>query len=172
MILWMIGLAGSGKTTLGSLIASELKKRDRATVFLDGDLFRGIMSDDLGHTIEDRRINGERITKLCLFLDSQDINVVCSILSLFPKQRELCRNKASRYFEIFIDVSMKELIRRDQKGIYSEAIAGRAQNVVGVDIPFPRPKHPDMVIENSEHREDFSSIVTKILTLLDERENR
>ncbi len=169
MIVWIIGLAGSGKTTIGSLLSAELKKRNKATVFLDGDRFREMMGDDLGHTKEDRKINGERITRFCLFLDSQGIDVVCCILSLFPKQRELCREIASSYIEVYLEVSIEEIIRRDQKSIYSEAVAGRAQNVVGIDIPFPVPKNPHIIIENSKYREDFSPIIVDILELIHER---
>jgi len=55
MVVWLIGLAGAGKTTIGREVVSRLRSRNRATVFIDGDAMRAIMGEDLGHTVEDRR---------------------------------------------------------------------------------------------------------------------
>lgn len=167
MILWLIGLAGSGKTTIGSQVHALLKQRNPATVFLDGDDFRSILGDDLGHSLADRRRNGQRMVQICAFLDKQGIDVVCCILSIFPEQRQFCRDSFRHYVEVFIDVSMDELIRRDQKGLYSAALAGNIDTVVGVDIPFEHPKFPDLIVKNSEYRLDFSPIVNDILSMID-----
>ena len=43
------------------------------------------MGNDLGHNLSGRKENAERILKLCKLLDSQKINVICSLLSIFPK---------------------------------------------------------------------------------------
>jgi adenylylsulfate kinase-like enzyme len=167
MILWLIGLAGSGKTTIGSQVYAALKQRNPATVFLDGDHFRSILGDDLGHTLADRSRNGQRMVRFCAFLDKQGIDVVCCILSIFPEQRQFCRDTFGHYVEVFIDVSMDELIRRDQKGLYSAALAGNIKNVVGVDIPFEPPTFPDLIIKNCEDRLDFSPFVNDILSMID-----
>ena len=71
MIIWIIGLAGSGKTTIGKIVYAELKARKPSTVFLDGYRFRMIMGNDLGHTLKDREANGERMFQLCSYLDSE-----------------------------------------------------------------------------------------------------
>jgi adenylylsulfate kinase-like enzyme len=168
VILWLIGLAGSGKTTIGIHVHAALKQRNPMTVFLDGDHFRVIMGNDLGHSLNDRKRNGERIVQLCAFLDKQGIDVVCCILSIFPDQRQFCRDTFSHYVEVFVDVSMDELIRRDQNGLYSSALAKKIKNVVGIDLFFEPPKTPDLIIENSQSRMDFSPIVEDILNAIDQ----
>jgi cytidine diphosphoramidate kinase len=157
MVVWLIGLAGAGKTSIGKELYSVIKEEYPSTVFLDGDHFREIFNDDLGHTVDEREINGWRICKMCQFLDSQNINVVCSILSLFPEQRTWNRETYSNYFEVYIDVSMKELEARDQKSLYSEARKGNIKDVVGVDIEFVPPIEPNMVIKNNAHQSEFKS---------------
>jgi cytidine diphosphoramidate kinase len=163
MITWIIGLAGSGKTSIGREVHALLKQRNPATVLLDGDQFRNIMGEDLGHGIEERRRNGWRMARMCAFLDEQNIDVVCCILSLFPDQREWCRRTFNRYFEVYVDVPMDELIRRDQKGLYSRALAGKIENVAGVDIPFPPPEQPDLIISNVVPRTEFRSLANNIV---------
>jgi adenylylsulfate kinase-like enzyme len=42
---------------------------------------------------------------------------------------------------------MEFLQRRDDKGLYAAAAAGRMPNVVGLDIPWHAPSSPDLVID-------------------------
>ncbi|MDC6457758.1 adenylyl-sulfate kinase [Alphaproteobacteria bacterium] len=148
MVIWFIGLSGAGKTTLANQVFAMLKKKTKNVVLIDGDVIREIFSNDLGHTIDDRRKNAERISALCKFLDEQDINVVCSILSLFPDNREWNRRHISRYYEVFIDTPMEQLVQRDVKGLYKQYLDGDLKNLPGLDIDFPIPEAPDLRILN------------------------
>ena len=60
MIIWIIGLSGSGKTTVGKLLFKKIKKRKTNTVFLDGDNLRAVWGNKLGHRISDRKENALR----------------------------------------------------------------------------------------------------------------
>ena len=51
MVIWIIGLSGSGKTTIGKLIYKSLLKKRKNTVFLDGDEMRAVWGNDLGHKL-------------------------------------------------------------------------------------------------------------------------
>ncbi|MBS0289696.1 MAG: adenylyl-sulfate kinase [Proteobacteria bacterium] len=149
MVIWVIGLSGAGKTTIGKALATLWKKTSPNTVFLDGDMIRYIIGDNLGHTLADRERNGWRVCRLCEHLDNEGLNVVCSVVSLFPEQRAWNRQKYSSYFEVYVKVPISELCNRDQKGIYSGFLEKKIVNVAGLDLPFNEPS-ADMVIENSE----------------------
>jgi adenylylsulfate kinase len=168
MVVWLIGLAGAGKTTIGREVVSRLRSRNRATVFIDGDAMRAIMGEDLGHTVEDRRRNAGRVCRLCQYLEQQGIDVVCAILSLFSESRAWNRRHYARYVEVFISVPMEELVRRDQKGLYTGAREGRIRDVVGVDIPFEPPAAPDLVVDNGYPLRSPSGIAEDILRALSE----
>ena len=80
MVVWLVGMSGSGKTTVGRLVYNAYKKIHPNTVFVDGDEIRALFKhDDLkkDYSVEQRRRNAERIYEICLWLDRQGINVVC-----------------------------------------------------------------------------------------------
>lgn len=49
----------------------------------------------------------------------------------------------------FLDAPLDMVMQRDTKGIYARAKAGEANNVVGVDIEFPRPASPNLTLPNN-----------------------
>lgn len=130
---------------------------------LDGDAIREIMGKDLGFTLDDRRRNGWRICRICKYLSDQGINVVCATLSQFNDQQEWNRSNLNNYFEVYLEVDINVLIKRNQKGLYSGALAGKINNVVGIDMPFPPPLAPDLRLVNNAPKDDFSLFVAQIL---------
>ena len=51
MVVWLIGLSGAGKTTLGTALWERLRRDRSNCVLLDGDMFRAVMGEDLGHSL-------------------------------------------------------------------------------------------------------------------------
>ena len=168
MVIWIIGLSGAGKTTIGRALWTYWKESELNTVLIDGDEIRELFNDMNGansHTIEGRRQNAERIYRICEWLDRQGINVVCSILSIFPDLRARNKEAFSQYFEVFVDCPLEILRERDSKGLYAGSQKGEIRNVVGVDIPFPRPKEANLIIDNSTHGLDAMKVAKEILHL-------
>ena len=140
MILWIIGLSGCGKTTIGRKIYQSKKNDNPATVLIDGDEIRKIFNHDGNsdaYNLEGRRINSERIFQLCYWLDKQGIDVICCILSIFPDHRKRNKEVFSNYKEVYLNASFDTL--RARRTIYDEALSGKIKNVVGIDIDFPPP---------------------------------
>lgn len=163
MVIWLIGMSRAGKTSIGKEVYRLLKTKRPNVVFLDGDIIREMMGNDLGHSLADRKINAGRISRLCRLLDSQGIDVVCAILSIFHESQEWNRKHIPRYFEVYIHVPFEILLERDTNGLYKRALAGEIQNVVGVDIRFPPPLNPDLVIENDTPRDSFLKMAQRIV---------
>ena len=74
MVIWIIGLSGAGKTTLAKEVVAKIGSSKTNVVLIDGDMIREVFGNDLGHTLEDRRQNGERICRLCKFLNNHQGN--------------------------------------------------------------------------------------------------
>ena len=113
MVIWIVGLAGSGKTTLAKGIIKKYNKNK--IVHIDGDKFRGLFDNDLGHSLKDRARNARRISKFVGFLSKQKINIVVSVLSNFPFWLKWNRKNIKNYFEIFIDINKELLFKKNKK---------------------------------------------------------
>ena len=165
MVIWIIGLSGSGKTTIANKIVERLRQSNNKVVLLDGDLIRELFGNDVDHSIEGRRRNAERLSVLSKYLASQDIHVVAAVLSIFPEWRKWNRENILDYSEVYMRVSMDTLLRRDIKDLYAKALRGEITNVVGVDIPFPEPDKPELIIDNDTERVEFDEVVDEILNI-------
>jgi len=165
-LVWITGLAGSGKTTLASEVYRRVVKKYTNTIFLDGDDFREIMMNELGHNTKDRLKNAWRIAKLCSFLTHQNMIVICATMSLYHEIHEYNRKNNVNYTEVLVNVPIEELIKRDQKGLYSQVIDGNINNVAGIDLPIDIPKSPSLILDNSKQKyleNNISKIVKKII---------
>ena len=166
MIIWLIGLSGAGKSVIGRKLAEQLKSEHDNLVYLDGDNLREVWGGSLGHTVEAREVNAGRISSLCRMLDRQGIHAVATVLSIFPEWQEWNRRNFEQYFEVFIDVDIEILKKRDSKGLYGREIGGDLNNVVGIDIPFPRPENPDLILSNSDTLDDPGTLAQDIINAL------
>ena len=78
MLIWITGISASGKSTIAKKLYSDIKKKYKNTVYLDGDSFRELNNNDLKYTLKDRNTNALRLTRFCKFLIDQKINVICA----------------------------------------------------------------------------------------------
>ena len=92
MVIWLIGMSGSGKTTIAQELIRLLRQSsDREKwVLIDGDIFRNIMGEDVGHSIEERKKNADRICALCSFLDKILSKKGLSYFTITPSGKEQC----------------------------------------------------------------------------------
>lgn len=156
MVIWIIGLSGSGKTYLAKKIFKRIKGKK---ILVDGDKVRKYITYKLKYSKEDREKNSIIISDLCKFLENQGFTVICSILSIFRNHQKENRSKFIDYFQIFIDADLSKLKERNNKNIYSK------KNVVGKKIKFPLPYKSDLIIKNnflSYSQKKIDHIVKKI----------
>lgn len=149
-VYWITGLSGAGKTTVGTLLFSYLKKRKDNVVFLDGDILRSVyISGGGGYSTEERKKGAYQDCRMCRMLSEQNIDVVYCGISMYEECRSWNRENIDNYKVIYLSVPMEVLIKRDKKQLYSRALRGEISEVVGIDLPFDEPVNPEVLVDNS-----------------------
>ena len=163
MVIWITGISGTGKSTIGKKLFEVVKKKYPATIFFDGDQFRKIFQNDINYTLKDRDVNAIRLTRLIKDLSMQKVNIIISANLTNVKFRKWMRKNVKKYYEVYISASLKNLLKRDYKNLYSKAIKKKIKNVVGVDLPFVIPKNSDLYLKNDETKKNFLKKIKLIL---------
>ena len=156
-VYWITGLSGAGKTSIGKLFFKKIKQEEPNTIFLDGDELRMILNVEPSFSTENRLAASYMYSKLCNLFANQESNVVIATISMFEEIRAWSKKNILNYNEVYIKVPMNILIKRDQKSLYSKAIKGEINNVIGIDIQFNEPMNPDLICMN-----DGSKSIQKI----------
>ena len=89
--VWLTGLSGAGKTTIGHAVAAELERRGLHVEVLDGDVVRTHLSKGLGFSHEDRDTNIERIGWVASRLTRHGAAVVVAAISPYDTTRKRVR---------------------------------------------------------------------------------
>ena len=149
-VLWFTGLSGSGKSTIANALEEVLHRNGNFTYLLDGDNVRHGLNSDLGFDEASRVENIRRIGEVTkLFIDSGMI-VLTAFISPFIKDRKMVKSllEEDEFVEIFIDTPLAVCEKRDPKGLYKKARAGKIKDFTGIDSPYEPPIKPDIHIKN------------------------
>ena len=148
-VIWLIGLSGSGKTTMARALEYELHLRNYKCMVLDGDNVRTGINNNLGFSEEDREENIRRVAETAkLFLDA-GIITICSFitpLEVYRKKIEEIIGKNDLLL-VFIDSPIEACEKRDVKGLYAKARRGEIKDFTGVNAPFEAPKNAALSIQ-------------------------
>lgn len=145
MVIWLIGISGAGKSTIGLRLREYLNQKSIPNYMLDGDEVRAVFDSDLGYSREDREANIKRIILAAYALDRCGIATIVCNISPFEHLRVLARKKILGYSEIYLKKDLTISRQNDVKGVYS-GNQGKT-DLIGVDIGFDKPLHSDLVIE-------------------------
>lgn len=158
--IWLTGMSGAGKSTLANRLHDHLSVRPYGgwpwsreaprVEILDGDVLRKTLCKDLGFTKQDRDTNVERIGFLAHKLAKHGVLVIVAAISPYRSARDEVRMRHAKddipFYEILVSADMDTLLKRDTKGLYRSAMAGRLKNMTGIDDPYEAPVNPEMEI--------------------------
>lgn len=167
-VIWVTGLSASGKTTLTKLIHKKLLSNKITSIILDGDVLRECFDAKNLTSKEERLKLGHSYSKLARMLSLQGVTVVIATIGLFKELHVWNRKNIPNYFEVFLDVPIDELIKRDPKDIYKRYYAGEIKNVAGLDFDVDFPENPDYTIKyehNIDPEQSAASIVNQYIEI-------
>ncbi|HDZ5088801.1 TPA: adenylyl-sulfate kinase [Campylobacter jejuni] len=162
-VIWITGLAGSGKSYIAEALCKKLKEKYNNIIYLDGDELRDLLGY-YGYDKQSRIEMSIKRSKFAHFLSSQNMLVIVSTISMWNEIYEYNKKTLKNYFEVYIKCDFEELKRRDKKNLYSKTLKGEISNVVGIDIAFDEPKS-NLIIDNT-HMIELDNKISYILTAL------
>lgn len=166
--VWLTGLSGSGKSTIGHALEIELVASGRAAYVLDGDNLRFGLNSDLGFSAADRTENVRRVSHVAALMADSGLVAVVPIISPYAVGRARARavheERDLPFVEVFVDTPLEVCESRDPKGLYRKARAGEIANMTGIDDPYEPPEAPDLTVHTvSESTGEAVERIVKVL---------
>jgi len=152
-LIWFTGLSGAGKTTLSLALYEKLKETQKV-IYLDGDVVRNGLCDDLGFSKEDRKENLRRIREVAKLFLLEGYTVIAAFISPFREDRDLIRyhlDSVGSFIEVYVKTPIEECIKRDPKGLYKKALNGEIKQFTGIDSPYEPPESPEIIVDTLHH---------------------
>ncbi len=164
--IWMTGLSGAGKSTIANLLEQRLHAYGFHTYLLDGDILRHGLNKDLGFADADRHENIRRLAEVAHLMVDAGLIVIVSAISPFRRDRAFARLlfEEREFFEIFVDASIEECIRRDPKGLYKKALSGQLLDFTGISSIYEVPEYPDVHLYTKDQPPD--AIVDQLFNVI------
>ena len=156
--VWITGLPCSGKSTVAARVAEEVRARGRRAEILDGDIVRARLSPDLGFSREDRDTHVRRIGFICGLLSRHDVVAIAAVISPYlAARKELRRELAPKFLEVWTACPIEVCEARDVKGLYRRARAGQIRGFTGVDDPYEPPLAAEVVLRTDRETPEESA---------------
>ncbi len=150
VVAWLIGLSGSGKSTIAAATERALHDEGRSAVILDGDNLRAGLNSDLKFSDADRRENVRRVAEVAKLFAGQGMITLVSLITPREEFRASAREIVGpAYHEIYVKAPFALCAERDPKGLYQKAAAGGIANFTGRDSGFEEPERPNLVLDTA-----------------------
>ena len=142
MVIWLVGLSGSGKSTLGAEIYKQIKFKKSNVILLDGDDVRKYVSFDLKYSLNDRKLQIERVYGISKIIILSKKFPIVSTVYFNKKLNNLCsKSKILPIKVIRNDFERIKKTHRTYKNI---------KDVVGKDIFYENFKTKEIVNNNTK----------------------
>ncbi len=150
--IWMTGLSGSGKTTIGSALEKKLYGAGLLTQILDGDIVREGINRGLGFSDADRKENIRRIAEVTKLFVNCGVITICCFVSPTEEIRSIAKSIIGDedYLEVFVNASLDVCEQRDVKGLYAKARKGEIKDFTGIGSVYETPLNPQIELKTNE----------------------
>ena len=144
-VVWLTGLSGSGKSTIGRALEERLLREGRYVTMLDGDNLRHGLNADLGFSPQDRSENNRRVGEVAKLMAEANLIVIAAFVSPYRADRDRIKERiGERFVEVYVNTPLEVCESRDPKGLYRRARAGEIVGFTGIDAPYEAPLEPDL----------------------------
>ncbi|EAQ06174.1 binfunctional sulfate adenylyltransferase subunit 1/adenylylsulfate kinase protein [Yoonia vestfoldensis SKA53] len=156
--VFFTGFSGSGKSTIANALMVKLMEiGGRPVTLLDGDIVRKNLSSELGFSKEHRDLNIRRIGYVASEITKNGGIAICAPIAPYATTRRAVREDVEQFgafIEVHVATSIEECERRDRKGLYKLARAGKIAEFTGISDPYDVPDHPELRLDTENQSVD------------------
>jgi sulfate adenylyltransferase len=156
--VFFTGFSGSGKSTIANaLVVKLMEMGGRPVTLLDGDIVRKNLSSELGFSPEHRDLNIRRIGYVASEITKNGGIAICAPIAPYSATRQAVREDIEAFgafLEVHVATSIEECERRDRKGLYKLARAGKIESFTGISDPYEVPENPELRLETENQDVD------------------
>lgn len=167
--VFFTGLSGSGKSTIANALMVKLMELGgRPVTLLDGDHVRKNLSSELGFSKEHRDLNIRRIGYVASEITKNGGIAICAPIAPYAKTRSAVRDDIEQFgafLEVHVATSLEECERRDRKGLYKLARAGKIKEFTGISDPYDIPQNPELRLETES--DSIDNCAHKVILMLE-----
>ncbi len=174
IVIWLIGLSGSGKSTIARALENKLHQENVLTQILDGDNLRSGLNHDLGFTDGERVENIRRTAEVARLFANCGVVTLCSFITPTEEIRKMARKIIGEdYFEVYVSCPIEECEARDVKGLYNKARNGEIPGFTGIDSPFEEPLDPQLILDTKKENieESVENLYRKVVDKIKNRDS-
>jgi len=174
IVIWLVGLSGSGKSTIARALENKLHREKVLTQILDGDNLRSGLNHDLGFTDGERVENIRRTAEVARLFANCGVVTLCSFITPTEEIRKIARKIIGEdYFEVYVSCPIEECEARDVKGLYNKARKGEIPGFTGIDSPFEEPLDPQLILDTKKDNieESVENLYRKVVDKIKNRDS-
>ncbi len=149
--VFFTGFSGSGKSTIANALLIKLMEMGgRPVTLLDGDIVRKNLSSELGFSKEHRDLNIRRIGFVASEITKNGGIAICAPIAPYAATRRAVREDIEQFgafVEVHVATPIEECERRDRKGLYKLARAGKIKEFTGISDPYDVPEYPELRLD-------------------------
>jgi adenylyl-sulfate kinase len=157
-VILLMGISGSGKTTIANNLREKLKEQAVNSEILDGDETRQLVSNAFGHDRSGRTSMGYVNRAIGYYLHRNGINVIYALVCPYEEMRKQFREFfGDSYIEVYVKTDVEVCRQRDVKGYYGLAEANKMDHLNGTTEVYEEPKNSDIILETASLTVDEES---------------
>ena len=167
--IWITGLPASGKSTITRKLVQKLTGLGVQVVVLESDEMRKILTPEPTYSPGERETFYRQLVQIGELLTRQGVNIIFDATANKRAFRDLGRERIPQFSEIYVTCPVEVCVRRDPKGIYARAAAGKTTTVPGIHESYEPPMHPEAVVDGTAASEmsadEILSLIRKLHTI-------
>jgi adenylylsulfate kinase len=164
--LWITGLPASGKSTITRALVKKLRSRGTPTVVLESDEMRRILTPTATYSQDERDLFYHMMVLLGDLIVRSGVNVIFDATANKRSYRDHARSLLTNFMEVYVQCPLDVCMKRDPKGIYRQAAAGKTATVPGLQTPYEPPVTPDITLDGQSPPEASADLIIQGLQQL------